>query len=198
MDTERPKIVEMENELEPTEVVSCQSTIARTISKAAPINSWYLRFSITPFLGQSWLPNRTRGKIFLSYRRSTVGKIFATAIEQSLLNKNYDVFMDVVNLKSGGVQLQFEHAIENCKAFVLVLTRGDLNRCLTNEKDWVKREIEEAFSLEKRIVPVFTDNFRWPIKMPVSISQIQFVNGVPWNHEYKIACIQRLINFIEE
>ena len=80
------------------------------------------------------------------------------ALYQHLTDREIDAFYDIESLRAG----QFDTIILNQIAvrpyFLLVLTPGTLERCREPE-DWLRREIEQAISTRRVIVPVHTPNF---------------------------------------
>jgi tetratricopeptide (TPR) repeat protein len=89
-----------------------------------------------------------------------VGGILAVALYQHLVNREMDVFYDIESIRAG----QFDTIILNQIAarpyFLLVLTPGTLERC-HDPGDWLRREIEQAISTRRVIVPVHTPNFEF-------------------------------------
>lgn len=95
--------------------------------------------------------------VFVSYRRS-VSRHLARAIAVDLRAHGYDVFFDVDTVDSGEFDRIVLQQIALRRHFVLVLSRGSLERC-ADEDDWLRREIEAALSQKRNIVPVFEGNF---------------------------------------
>jgi tetratricopeptide (TPR) repeat protein len=95
--------------------------------------------------------------VFISYRRD-VGGILAMALYQHLAAYRVDAFYDIESIRAG----QFDTIILNQIAarpyFLLVLTPGTLERA-GDPNDWVRREIEQALSTRRVIVPIHTPNF---------------------------------------
>lgn len=97
--------------------------------------------------------------VFISYRRG-VSKFIARAVFQDLRQHGYDVFLDVETIDSG----QFDTIILNQIAarahFIVILTEGTLERCAEPD-DWLRREVEHAIDLQRNIVPVLIDEFKF-------------------------------------
>lgn len=89
--------------------------------------------------------------IFISYRRLG-GSDYARTIQQAL-EKQYSVFLDFDELKDGVFDQRIMDAISNSSIFLLILTKGALDRCV-NENDWVRQEILHASKCRCHIVPV--------------------------------------------
>ena len=84
--------------------------------------------------------------VFISYRKST-GREYARNIQQALENRGCgNVFFDYESLRDGKFNEKIIDAINESKNFVLVLSKGALDRCV-EEGDWVKTEIETAIKV---------------------------------------------------
>ena len=96
--------------------------------------------------------------VFISYRREG-GDKYARNIQLEL-EKKYKVFLDFDELKDGVFDQRIMDAIREAPIFLLVLSRGALDRCV-NEEDWVRKEIFYAVECNRHIVPVVIvdDNF---------------------------------------
>lgn len=93
--------------------------------------------------------------IFISYRREG-GDKYARTIQQAL-EKQYRVFLDFDELKDGVFDQRIIDAINESPVFLLILSKGALDRCV-NEDDWVRQEILHASKSGCHIVPVTIDD----------------------------------------
>ena len=93
--------------------------------------------------------------VFISYRREG-GSEFARSVKAELERKNYSVFLDFDELKDGKFDERILEAIAEAPVFLFILSSHSLDRCV-NEDDWVRKEIEHAYSLGKHIIPVNKD-----------------------------------------
>jgi hypothetical protein len=91
--------------------------------------------------------------VFISYRRDSTGRAFARSVKQELTRNGYDVFFDVDSLDPGKWADQILTQVPQRSHFLLLLTPGALDRCVS-EDDWVRREFETAVSSKRNIVPV--------------------------------------------
>ena len=98
---------------------------------------------------------QTKYDIFISYRREG-GDKYARTIQQAL-EKRYRVFLDFDELKDGVFDQRIIDAIRESSVFLLILSRGALDRCV-NENDWVRQEILQAAKCGCHIVPVTIDD----------------------------------------
>lgn len=133
---------------------------------------------------------------FISYRRSG-GSDIAWALKTHLDLKGKKVFMDVDSLQSGPFDHQLIESIAGARNFILLLTPGSLERCIKHD-DWVRKEISEALTRGKNIIPVFKEGFVFPAleDMPDEIRGLLSCNGVTLNHEYFYACIEKILHFM--
>jgi hypothetical protein len=132
--------------------------------------------------------------VFISYRRDG-GADTARIIQERLTDKGYKVFFDVETLRSGDFNKDLYNVIEGADDFVLILSKGALDRC-QNEGDWVRNEIEHALRNGKNIIPVMLRGFVFPETMPESIEPLRYKNGIEASTEFFDAFIEKLAGFI--
>ena len=121
--------------------------------------------------------------IFLSYRRknadghSNVGTVrtFMYVFERH----GYEVFFDFKDCTDEYFSDTILPSIRTCQYFVLVLTRGCLERC-KDKGDWLRREIEEAIKHGRKIIPITPDGeFEvWPTDIPDSMKALSANDGL--------------------
>ena len=83
----------------------------------------------------------------------------------------YNVFIDVESLRAGKFNEALLDVIDNCKDFILVLSKNALDRCV-NEDDGVRREVSHAMKKKKNIVPIMLRDFSFPEGLPDDIKEI--------------------------
>ena len=110
--------------------------------------------------------------IFISYRREG-GKEYARLLKPELEKRGFTVFLDFDELNDGVFDQRIKDAISASPVFLLILSRGALDRCV-NDGDWVREEILHAESCHCHIIPVeFDKSFReMPAMIPDPISAI--------------------------
>jgi TIR domain len=131
--------------------------------------------------------------VFISYRRS-VSRHLARAITLDLRAHAYDVFFDVDTVDNGEFDRIVLHEIAARMHFVLVLSRGSLERC-AEEGDWLRREIEEALKHKRNIVPIWEAGFSFQAEakyLPESLRDLPRFNGLPLYHFYFDAAMEAL------
>ena len=132
--------------------------------------------------------------IFISYRRST-GSLMATLVHHELVHK-YPVFLDVEQLSAGNFQVGIYEEMKSCDTFILILSKDALDRC-ENPDDNVRLEILAAKRYGLAIIPVMTEDFVWPEKMPAGLEDLKFYNAIPYVQVYGDSFFERLYSFIE-
>ena len=117
--------------------------------------------------------------IFISYRRldeqgNISGRDQARLIAKQLELEGFHPFFDYSEIKDNEFDKVIIPAVENCKVFILVLSKDALNRC-KNEDDWVRREIETAIKSGSKVINISPDNSfnGWPDTMPESLYGIK-------------------------
>lgn len=85
---------------------------------------------------------------FISYRREG-GYLMAQLLRSSLKDKGIYCYLDLEEDHSGQFDERLLDAIRDSSNFILILTRGTLDRCV-NKDDWVRREIAEAVNSKKK------------------------------------------------
>ncbi len=124
--------------------------------------------------------------VFISYRRDpSWGQ--ARCITNSLKDRHINVFFDVDSIDEGKFAEVIKRAIENCDYFVPILAP------VTLESEWVQQEIVYALQLQKPIIPLLVDGFRFDDNtLPPAVSEISTHNAINVTHEFYDAAIERL------
>lgn len=132
--------------------------------------------------------------IFFSYRRLDAqgrisGRDIARLLSKEFKFYGYNTFFDYSELKDNSFADIILPAIENCKVFVLVLTKDSLDRCI-NEDDWVRKEISTAIKHNIKIVPINPNKSfdSWPINLPSEISIIKGIqiSSIDMNENFEV------------
>lgn len=133
---------------------------------------------------------------FISYRREG-GSDTAWALKTILTEKGKNVFLDVTSLRLGKFDEQLLKYIQSTKYFLLVLSPGSLDRCI-DSRDWVLREIQEALSHKKYIIPIVKPDFKEPsdLNLPAEITDILKYQAIKIDYEYFYAAVDKIIQFM--
>ena len=115
--------------------------------------------------------------IFLSYRRKDASGHSNVAVSRTIKyafeHHGYEVFFDFTDCTDGYFAEKILPAIRTCRYFVLVLTKGCLERCKV-KGDWLRREIEEALKFNRTIIPITPEGEfdGWPDNMPEAVKAL--------------------------
>jgi hypothetical protein len=108
--------------------------------------------------------------IFISYRRH-VSWVTARLIYDHLKRRRINVFMDLKNLDTGQFDTKLLYEISVRPYFIVILEPGSLD-CCANPGDWLRREIEYALALDRRIIPVMAYDFKFEAE-----DNVKFLTG---------------------
>ncbi len=132
--------------------------------------------------------------VFISYRRS-VSSFIARAIFMDLREHGYDVFMDVENIDSGRFETIILNQIAARAHFLFILTPGTLERC-DEPGDWLRREIEQAIDLQRNIVPLLINEFKFDEQakphLTGKLTDLLKFNALNVPHDFFDAAMDRL------
>lgn len=135
---------------------------------------------------------------FISYRRDG-GYLMAQLLRSSLKDKGVYCYLDLEEDRSGQFDERLLDAIRDSFNFILILTKGTLDRCV-NKDDWVRREIVEAVNSDKNIIPVMYPDFVWPKELneqfPDEVLTLEKKQGVILRQEYLQATIEKIIAYM--
>lgn len=135
---------------------------------------------------------------FISYRREG-GYLMAQLLRSSLKDRGVYCYLDLEEDRSGQFDERLLGAIRNSPNFILILTKGSLDRCI-NQDDWVRQEIVEAVISKKNIIPVMYPDFVWPKelndKFPKEVQILEKKQGVILRQEYLPATIEKIIDYM--
>lgn len=115
-------------------------------------------------------------QIFISYRRDG-GSYLAPWLCGKLKERGFDAFYDRKSMHAGRFDDQILVAITQSQDVLVLLSPNALDRC-DNPEDWVRKEIEAAIALNKNIIPIMMDSFKFPADLPPSINPLRYYHGV--------------------
>lgn len=141
------------------------------------------------------MKTKLHAQVFISYRREGGGEI-ARLVRAALQHRGYDVFLDVEDLKRGPFNTALLEVIAHAEDFLLVLTRGCLDRCAC-ATDWLRLEVAHAIETDRNIVPVLTRDFAWPAEpIPSGLDKIRHYNALISSHDYFDASMDKLAGML--
>lgn len=130
--------------------------------------------------------------VFISYRRTNA--FLARAVYEHLVQHGYDVFLDFESIDAGRFT---DVTLEQVRArahFVLVLTPSALARCLEPD-DWLRREIAEAITHRRNVVPLMFEEFRFEAVrsfLTGPLAALPDYNGIRMHADYFSEAMERL------
>jgi len=138
--------------------------------------------------------SQTHNTVFISYRRSA-SAFLARAIYMDLTQHGYNVFMDVESIDSGTFERMIFRQIEARAHFLILCTPGTFER-VTQQGDWLRREIEHAMDTGRHIVPILVNDFRFDDTttklLTGKLAELPRYNALNVPHEYFEAAMDRL------
>jgi len=140
--------------------------------------------------------------IFVSYRRED-SAAEAGRLRSTLLGQFGDdaVFMDTSSIQAGAEwPSSISSALDAAKAFLVILGPEWVrvsdewgHRRIDQKNDWVRKEIAQAFTQNKEVIPVLVNGARMPPaeKLPKSISDLPNRQAIEirttyWDHDMKL------------
>lgn len=138
--------------------------------------------------------------VFVSYRRDN-GSDLASSMESYLTNRGFNCYLDIENKYSGDFMEYVEQAIKNSSLFLLLITKGSLER-MSNPSDISRREIETALDNGVKILPISTigeDMFDILNRadLPDTIKKIKDFNCRMYKHELREDTLQYIVGVAE-
>jgi formylglycine-generating enzyme required for sulfatase activity len=137
---------------------------------------------------------RPEKTVFISYRRKDIS--WALAVYHYLTKHAYDVFFDYKSIPSGDFEQIIVGNIKARAHFLVILTPTALDRA--NEPgDWLRREIENAISERRNIIPLFFDGFNFGApsvseKLTGKLGRLKRYNGLEVPSGYFDEAMERL------
>jgi hypothetical protein len=130
--------------------------------------------------------------VFLSYRRE-VSWAMAHLVRNELVAHGFDVFMDVHGIDAGEFERVILARIEAYTHFLVLLEPRSLDR-LTEEGDWLRREIAHALAHDRNVVPLLANGARMPrpTDLPTDLARLPSLNAVSVPHDYFAEAMQKL------
>jgi hypothetical protein len=134
--------------------------------------------------------------VFISYRRDS-GATVARLIYHALKPVGITCFFDSESIGSGDFSEHIKSNLESCNNFIFIVSSRVFERC-NNPDDWVRKEIEIALRLKKKIIPIFVNGINsFPPGLPESIAEIQHANAIELNHKDFDGNLKKLISWID-
>lgn len=137
--------------------------------------------------------------VFIGYRRSTGAK-YAVAIKEELTKQGCNVFLDYSDIQNGDFNYWKHSILTDIPVFILILSKNALDNCI-NRNDWLRMEIQQAISENKRFVIAVPNNeFSGSLdQLPTDISELLRIHqkfDVDFEHHLKESVQMILKNVI--
>lgn len=136
-------------------------------------------------------------KAFISYRRDG-GAYIARIVAQAIRAEGQSTFIDQDELRGGDFNVTLDRIIADTPNFILIVSRNAFER-VTNEGDWMHRELATALRHGKRVIPVFEQGVEFPDPrdLPEDIRDVVRQNGVHYSPQFHADVIRRIISNFE-
>jgi formylglycine-generating enzyme required for sulfatase activity len=137
---------------------------------------------------------RPEKTVFISYRRKDIS--WALAVYHYLTKHDFDVFFDYKSIPSGDFEQIIVGNIKARAHFLVILTPTALDRT-SDPGDWLRREIENAISERRNIIPLFFDGFNFGApsvskKLTGKLGRLKRYNGLEVPAGYFDEAMERL------
>jgi hypothetical protein len=123
--------------------------------------------------------------VFISYRRDPSSDL-ARYIRRELSDAGASVFLDVEDIDKGRFENVISAGIENADSFLLLLAPETL------KSEWVRKEVNLALDLGKNIVLLMMPDFSMEKHVPEEMSALRRLHGIPYNHHYAEAALEKV------
>lgn len=137
--------------------------------------------------------------VFIIYRR-VGGADFAQLLKIHLMAKGLSVFLDTDNLGTGEFVSELHMTITRAKNVIFALTAGCMDRFLDDSDplaaDFVRREYIHSLKLQKNILPVYKEDFKFPAecRVPEDVRPVLTLNAIKWVQDYRDACLNKIVS----
>jgi len=110
------------------------------------------------------------------------------------------IFLDVKELQVGRFDEMLLKRIEQTPNFILILSKDSLDHCNV-KTDWLKREIVHAIKTGRNIIPVMTEQFKFPSEdawkeMPEEMQLLPSLNMIRYLHDYQDTAIGKIVSYM--
>ena len=127
--------------------------------------------------------------IFISYRNDDSGNHFASRLCKDLDEMGYSVYFNPNEDRGHSFPDRLKTAVSQCKDFVLVVSKGCLERLKTGSDniDWVKEELLTAWREQKHIIPILMDGVDMPAseaELPPDLAFFPYIDAIRFPEQY--------------
>lgn len=137
---------------------------------------------------------------FICYKRED-GHELAKLIEEALVKKGIECYRDLSRDQLGQFPDYLEKEIKKAPNFILIESKKVFSGC-EDENDWVRKEVLLAIKLNKKIIPVRTEKFKWSKKLkeylPDKMKQLETQQEVEYSITYFDAMVEKITEYITD
>src|SRR2546423_1641537 len=139
---------------------------------------------------------KSKFDVFISYRRSG-GAAEARLIQTKITDRGWRAFLDVDDLQAGHFNQALLDRIAEAENFIVVLSPHSLDRT-SDERDWLRLELEQAIRTGRNIVPILMPGFEFPKPdtLPLGLQSLHTYQSINYSHEFFNASIDRIIRYL--
>ena len=135
-------------------------------------------------------------EIFISYRRNpSIAFAYLLCEKLEVMGYKGKVFMDINSLLNGEFDESLLRIMDECTNVIVVLQPNSLN-VRDKDEDFFYKEIRHAIKTSKNIIPIMTNDFKWPENLPDDIANLSRYNGLSINFLYFKDEMKRLKEFL--
>ncbi|HEV2964901.1 MAG TPA: SUMF1/EgtB/PvdO family nonheme iron enzyme [Candidatus Angelobacter sp.] len=141
-----------------------------------------------------------RYDVFISYRRGAADEL-AMLLQTQLENHGLSAFLDL-DLPHGAIfDDMLLRRIAESPSFLIILTPNALDRC-ADEEDWVRKEIVQAISSKRNIIPLKVGSFQFSPevvrKLDPAIRELSRYNLFEYSRVHFKFIVKEIVESIEE
>lgn len=148
---------------------------------------------------------------FISYHRDDTGPITGHIAHRLRLKcGDRKVYRDLERIPIGANFVrEIEVALARCDRVIAVIGPGWADRVISNEEDFVRRELETAIQRDVAILPVLVGGVTWPparalperLRPLLALSAMRFDSGVDFDNHFErlakhIPCRNRIVRWL--
>ena len=144
-------------------------------------NEWAIKYP------QPIRSNNNKYDVFISYSRKDIE--IAEQISKKLISAGNMVWMDTGGIQTGAqFQEVITDAIKASGVFILIASENSYN------SQWVSRELNYAYNLGKRIIPIIIDKAKMPPSFEFILRTINWLDFT--NNEYRELALKKLPEWV--
>lgn len=129
---------------------------------------------------------------FISYRRIGGGAVAARVYDYLKL-KGFNPFYDITGMSSGRFDEQLKANVANALNYVLILSKGALDRC-NNDDDWVYKEIIIAIEYNLNVIVLKEEGFEYPEDLRDDLNVLRMFQAIEYSEQTLSSRLEILVD----